>query len=60
MNQTECTGAVTGHPKPTMKVSWFSVNWNFVWFELVRVGRLPVGKIAASCREGLSLWCQSG
>ena len=36
-------------------MSWFSVNWNFGWFELVRVGRLPVEGIAASCREGLSL-----
>ena len=39
----------------TGKTYWFSVNWNFVWFELVRVGRLPVEGIAASCREGLSL-----
>jgi len=38
-----------------LKLYWFSVNWNFVWFELVRVGRLPVEGIAASCREGISL-----
>ena len=41
--------------KKLLDLSWFSVNWNFGWFELVRVGRHPVEGIAASCREGLSL-----
>ncbi len=40
-------------------LSWFTVNWNRDGLRLASRGRHRVEKITASCREGLSLSCQS-
>jgi hypothetical protein len=42
-----------------MKLSWFTVNWNCGGAALASGGMHPAGQVAASCREGLSLECQS-
>jgi len=39
----------------TLLLSWFTVNWNSVVSRLASCERHPVGEIAASCCEGLSL-----
>jgi putative transposase len=41
------------------KLSWFSGNWNSCRLALAGWGRHPARRVAASCREGLSLSCQS-
>ena len=40
---------------PFVSLSWFTVNWNSVVSRLASCERHPVGEIAASCCEGLSL-----
>ena len=42
-----------------IELSCFSGNWNFSWLVLANKEGHPATRVAASCREGLSLWCQS-
>ena len=38
---------------------WFTGNWNSCRSALANWEGHPAGRVAGSCREGLSLWCQS-